>query len=324
MSAAATILRRHWQIAAMPLMFFIAWIWPEVGAKGGWLHAEVTTKAVVALTFVLMGLGLPLAELKAGLKEWRLHVVVQAWIFLAFPLLGWSVLAVIGMGMDVPPELRRGLLYLSVLPTTISTAVVLTAQAGGRTAAALFNALFSNLAGVLLTPLWVAALLSQHGETRGLVDVMVELIQLMLLPFVLGHLGRIWFARWADGKKAVFSAIASAGILFLLFATFCDAVKSEVYARTGWTITLEALGGAVVLLGLATLLTRATARALKLSRADEWALVFCGSQKTLAVGVPLAALIFGAGGELGVLLLPLMIYHPLQLLLGVWLAARGR
>ncbi len=312
MSAVLAFLKKQWLVAALPLVVLTAWQWPEFGVKGGALHTEVSTKAVVAGIFVLLGLGLPTAQMKAGVKRWPLHLLVQTWIFLIFPLLGIGAMAVL------PAELGRGFLYLCVLPTTISMSVVLTAQAGGNTAVALFNSVVSNFIGVVLTPLWVSVMLGAQGGARSLGAMVGELSLLLLLPFALGQAARRFLAKWADGKKGLLGAVQTVGVLFLVYAAFCELGGVPLAA------TMVYLPLAAVVLLITTGLTFLTGRLGGFAREDLLALVFCGSQKTLAVGVPMAGLIFGPTAELGVLLLPLMFYHPLQLLLGVWLASRGR
>ena len=183
-------LRANWFVVALAGAVALAWLLPAPGAKGGFLHGEITSKAAVAGIFFTQGLVLALEALKQGALQWRLHAYVQAFTFLVFPAAGFALDAL--LGGSLPDGLRTGLLFLCVLPTTVSTAAVLTGLAGGNLAGALFNVTLSNVLGVFLTPLWVGVLLSRHGGSRPLGAVIGEVCLLLLVPLALGQVTRSW------------------------------------------------------------------------------------------------------------------------------------
>jgi sodium/bile acid cotransporter 7 len=230
----------------------------------------------------------------------------------------------------LPDELRIGLVYLSVLPSTVSSAAVLTASAGGNTAGAICNAVLSSLLGIVLTPVLLVASMGLQGVTLGGaagegVDagkIVVELLKLILAPLVLGQVLRIWLGGWATTHKKRLGTLSMSLILFIVFAAFCDASKGEVWTRHGLALPMEALVIAAGLFGLATLATRALVKAAGLVAGDGVAAEFCAVQKTLASGVPLAGVIFAGDPRTGLILLPLLIYHPLQLTVHGAMAAR--
>ncbi len=318
---------QHWFVCLLPVAFALAWFVPEIASKGGWSRPEVTTKFGVGLIFVLQGLALPMAALRAGVGQWRLHAVVQVMTYVGLPVIGLALAALAGRWLS--DELRIGLVFLAVLPSTVSSAAVLTANAGGNTAGAIFNAVLSSLLGVVLTPALLAVALSLQGvgvgAGGGAVDagtVIVELVKLIILPLVVGQVLRLRLADWAGRHKKRLSTLSMSVILFIVFAAFCDAAKAEVWTRYGAALPLQALVIAVALFVAATAATRAVVRAAKLGRGDAIAAEFCAVQKTLASGVPLAGVVFAGDPRTGLILLPLLIYHPLQLTLHGALAAR--
>ena len=315
-------MRRKWDwfLPGMVLATVLAWLFPEPGASGGWLHPELLTKAGIALIFFLHGVALSFAALKAGTLRWPLHLVVQTSTFVLFPLMG--LLLVWLLGTRIPAHLGLGLFYLCALPSTVSSSVALTGAARGNVAGALFNATLSSLLGVFLTPLWIAFVLNTTGEHQPLWPVIADLMLWLVLPLALGQLCRPLFAGWAATNKTRINSADRATILVLVYTSFCDSFKNGVWADNGWwTLALVTLA-ATVLFTVAMVIMGLSSRLLGFSREDRIAAMFCGSKKTLASGVPMARLIFGSHPGIGLILLPIMIYHPLQLVICGVLAKR--
>lgn len=220
------------------------------------------------------------------------------------------------------PELRAGVFYLCVVPSTVSSSISLTAVARGNVGGAVFNATLSNLAGVLLTPLWIALFLTTTGATRPLGPVVLDLARWLLLPLAIGQGLRPVLSEWAVRHRGPLGVVDRAAVLLLVYTSFCDSFAGGIWSRQGVPALVAVIALSVGLIALLTWFTRAAARRAGLGRDDQMAAVFCGSQKTIAAGVPMAKVIFGAHPALGVILLPLMVYHGLQLLAGGWLAQR--
>lgn len=310
-----------WFLTGMVVAVALAWLVPDPGAEGGSLHPELLTKAGVALIFFLHGLALSFAALKAGALRWPLHLVVQGCTFLLFPLLGIALLWPIGGRMD--PDLRLGFFYLCALPSTVSSSVAMTAAARGNVAAAVFNATLSSLIGVIATPLWIGWMVQEGtGRSMPLGNVILDLVLWLVLPLVAGQLARPWLGTWAGRHKKGINVVDRLTILLLVYTSFCDSVKWGVWSNHGWSIVIATLAGTALLFFLAFGIVSAACDALGFSREDRIAAVFCGSKKTLASGVPMAQLIFGSTPSLGLILLPIMIYHPLQLVICSVLAGR--
>lgn len=312
--------RPDWFLCGVAAAVGLASVWPDPGARGGWMHAELLTKLGVALIFYLHGVTLSFAAMKAGALRWPLHVVVQVCTFLFFPLLGIGLLWV--AGERIPADLRLGIFYLCALPSTVSSSVAMTAAARGNVPAAVFNATLSSLLGVVLTPLWIGWMLRTGGQPLPLGQVMLDLVLWLVLPLVLGQLSRVVLANWATKYKARITLVDRVTILLLVYTSFCDSMKRGVWTGHGVGLVVALMVGAVALFWLVMLAVGAVCDLLKFPVADRIAAVFCGSKKTLASGVPMAQLIFGAHPGIGLILLPIMVYHALQLVICAVLAGR--
>ena len=310
---------RDWFLQGMILAVIAASFTPQWGRSGGPLHADLLANLGIFAVFFLHGVGLSTESLLAGISRWRLHGAVQGFTYLIFPLI-W-LLADLAFGRWLSPELRLGFFYLSVLPSTISSSVAMTALAGGNVPAAVFNASLSAVLGIFLTPLFVGLLLGASGEL-SLLDAMLKIAGLLLLPLVLGQIARRWWGGFFARYKPYTSVFDRCVILWLVYASFCDSVAGGLWQKHGFGLLGQISIGALVLLVLVLWLTRFAARRLGFDRRDEITLVFCGSKKTLASGVPMAKLLFGAHPALGVIVLPIMIYHQIQLFVCALLARR--
>lgn len=309
-----------WFLKGMLVAVALAFIWPSPGAKGGFLHPELLNKIGIALVFFLNGLGLSLASLKDGALRWKVHLLIQLSTFLVFPILGWILLKASGGWMW--PDLQTGFFYLCALPSTVSSSVALTVAARGNVPVAVFNATLSSLIGVVLTPFWMAWILGSSGTGFEVWPVVIDLLVWLVLPLVLGQLSRPMLATWASHNKARIQIVDRLTILTLVYTSFADTVKEGVWSNYGPMILIETIVGSALLFAIVLSLTRLLGRLLGLPIEDRIAAVFCGSKKTLASGVPMAHLIFGANPALGLILMPIMIYHPLQLAVGGVLAQR--
>ncbi|HET7545728.1 MAG TPA: bile acid:sodium symporter family protein [Polyangiaceae bacterium] len=311
--------RPDWFLLGMVLAVLLAWLLPAPGAKGGSLHPELLNKLGVSLIFFLHGLTSSFAALGAGARNWRLHLLVQACTFLLCPLLGVLLLA--GFGRHLSVDLRTGLFFLCALPSTVSSSVALTATAKGNVPAAVFNATLSSLLGVVLTPLWLSLVLGATGQALPIASVILDLALWLVLPLFIGQLLRPMLGAFATRHKSRISVLDRLTILLLVYTSFCDSVQDGVWRAGGGALLVSALAS-VAILAATMLSVWQLSRALHFALPDRIVALFCGSKKTLASGVPMARLIFGAHPGLGIILLPIMLYHPLQLVVGGWLAGR--
>ena len=313
-------LKLDWFLLSMAATVLLAWAAPDPGSSGGWLHADILTKIGVALIFFLHGLLLSFASLKEGTMRWPVHLVVQSTTFLIFPLLGLGLLAI--PGFLSAPGLRLGVFFLCALPSTVSSSVALTAAARGNVPVAVFNATLSNLIGVVLTPLWIGLLVTATGQGLPLGKVILDLVCWLVLPLAVGQLLRPWFGVWAQQNKKSVNRVDRGVILFLVYASFCDSMQRGIWTENGWGHIALLVALSFAFFFTVMFLLQGLSRLLYFSKADEIATIFCGSKKTLAAGIPMAQLIFGSDPMLGLILLPIIIYHPLQLIVCSVLANR--
>lgn len=307
-------------LRSMVLAVLVASFFPDLGRSGGLLHLDAFISYGIALVFFLHGVGIPTEQLRAGVANWRLHLVVQVFTFGVFPLL--FLLLQPALAAWLPPMLVLGFLFLCALPSTITSSVALTGAARGNVPAAIFNATASSLIGIVLTPFLVSLLATTSGAALSYQDAVVDIATLLLLPFVVGQLLHPWAGpRLARVRKQT-NLLDRGVVLLLVFTAFSDSVTAGLWRDHGPSLLLSTLAGVAVLLATVLLLTRMTARLMGFAPEDEIVAVFCGSKKTLAAGVPMAKVLFGAHPGLGLIVLPIMFYHQLQLVVCAVLAQR--
>src|ERR1700761_5163182 len=292
-------------------------------ARGAVAHFfdDFTTFAI-GLLFFLHGAKLSRDAIRAGITHWRLHLLVFACTFVLFPLLGLALKPL--LQPLVTRELYVGVLFLCVLPATVQSAIAFTSIARGNIPAAVCSASASTMLGVFVTPVLVGLVVLPHsaGSTNAFDSIGHILMQLML-PFVAGHLLRPWISGWLEERKQVLGLVDRGSILLVVYTAFSAAVIEGLWKQ----VPLQALAGLLVvcavLLACALALTGWLARRLGFDKADEITIVFCGSKKSLASGIPMAKVLFPAQ-SVGAVVLPLMLFHQMQLMVCAVLANRYR
>ncbi|HEY6878989.1 MAG TPA: bile acid:sodium symporter family protein [Polyangiales bacterium] len=278
---------------------------------------HATTVAVVTL-FFLYGVRISPRDALEGARNIKLHALVLAFTYLVFPLLG--LLALPLRGGWLAPELYVGLIFLCALPSTVQSSIAFTSIARGNVAAALCAASASNLLGVLITPLLVGALLSKQGVTFSS-DAIQKLVLQLLVPFFGGQLLRRWLLGFVSRHKSVLSVVDRGSILLVVYGAFSEGVVSGLWSRVSLPAFAAVFALASLLLTIILLLTTYVSRKLGFRKEDEITIVMCGSKKSLVSGVPIATVLFPAA-QVGVTVLPLMVFHQLQLVVCAWLARR--
>jgi sodium/bile acid cotransporter 7 len=297
------------------LMVALATVFPARGAaaKGFGL----ATNIAIGTVFFLHGARLSREAVIGGLTHWRLHLLVLGTTFGLFPILCLGLAHL--PAWITPKALAGGIVFVGCLPSTIQSSIGFTAIARGNVAAAVASASASNLLGVVLTPALVALTLHARGAiSAGSVEAIV--LQL-LAPFLAGQVLRRWIGGWVKSNGDWLSKIDRGSILLVVYTAFSGAVAAGVWKLVGALDIVRLLVLCALLLGVVLTFTWASARALRFSTPDQIAIVFCGSKKSLASGVPMASILF-PGGAAGIALLPLMIYHQIQLMVCAVIAQR--
>lgn len=302
---------------AMLAIVAIASLLPAAGVVAIWLGWIV--KAAIALLFFLHGAKLSRAAIVAGLTNWKLHLTIVSATFLLFPLLGLGLQAV--ARPFLPAILASGMLFLTLLPSTVQSSIAFTSIARGNVPAAVCAASFSNFAGIFITPLLTALLIGASGQSGDTLASIQAIVLQLLLPFLAGHLSRPLTARGIDRHKGLVSYADRGSILLVVYAAFSAAVVDGLWRQiAGWQLaTIIAL--CALLLAIVLVIVAHAANRLGFDRADRAAILFCGSKKSLASGVPMAGVLFPAA-LVGPVILPMMIFHQLQLLACAAIAQR--
>jgi solute carrier family 10 (sodium/bile acid cotransporter), member 7 len=275
--------------------------------------------ASIALLFFLYGGRLPRHIILTGMTQWRLQLLVFLATFALFPLLALALRAALSPWM--PATLLAGLLFLSVLPSTVQSSIAFTSIARGNIPAAICSATVSNLVGVVLTPVLVTLLLEKGDGSSGSLDAIWKIVLFLLVPFVVGHALRPLIAGWLERNKSWLGYVDRASILFVVYIAFSEGVVSGIWHQLPPTSILALVLVSAVLLGAVMIILTWGSRRLGFGTEDEIAIVFCGSKKSLASGLPMAKLLF-AGPTVGLIVLPLMLFHQIQLMVCAALARR--
>ncbi|SEH34993.1 bile acid:sodium symporter family protein [Magnetospirillum fulvum] len=296
----------------------LAALLPGRGAFAVYFHDF--SNVAIALLFFLHGARLSREAVFAGATHWRLHLLVLTCTFALFPLLGVAIVQVAPDWL-LPEQLALGVLYLACLPSTVQSSIAFTSIAGGNVPAAICSASASNLIGVFLTPLLVALLLRTQGDGAMSFDAVEAIMLQLLVPFLAGQVLRRWIGGWVARHKLLVGLVDRGSILSVVYIAFSEAVVNGLWQQ----MPLNGLAGmiaiACVLLVLVLGLTTLLSRWFGFNKADEIAIVFCGSKKSLASGVPIANVLFPAA-QVGVIVLPIMLFHQIQLMACSALARR--
>ncbi|SCB80963.1 solute carrier family 10 (sodium/bile acid cotransporter), member 7 [Gilliamella bombicola] len=281
---------------------------------------EHLTTFAIGLLFFMHGAKLSLQSIVLGIKNWRLHLLIFATTFVIFPLLGLMMKFLVPSFLS--QELYLGFVYLCVLPATVQSAIAFTSIAKGNVAAAICSASASTLLGVFISPVLVGLLMNtQSSGAMNMLDAITSIMLKLMLPFVLGHLSRRFIGKWVDKYKSVISKTDRLSILLVVYVAFSDAVANGIWSQISLLSLLEIVLYSIMLLTIVLLITTYGSRLFGFSKEDEITIVFCGSKKSLASGIPMASVIFPIS-IMGVIILPLMIFHQVQLMVCAVLAAR--
>lgn len=276
------------------------------------------TSVAIGLLFFMHGAKLSTAAIRAGAGHWRLHLTIFFCTFALFPALGLLIgpLAVPIVGKD----LYIGLLYLCALPATVQSAIAFTSIARGNVSAAICSAAASSLLGIFITPLLVLALIGVQGNHSSL-DAIGKIVLQLLVPFVAGQVCRRWIGEWVERNRSWLRWVDQTSILLVVYTAFSDAVVGGLWRAVPLPNLLGLALICCVLLASILWTTGLLARRLGFSLEDRITILFGGSKKSMATGVPMAQVLF-AGGSVGTVILPLMLFHQLQLMVCTVLAQR--
>ncbi|MBV6759494.1 bile acid:sodium symporter family protein [Rhodococcus opacus] len=276
------------------------------------------TKVAVGILFFLYGARLSTQEALQGLRHWRLHLTILAATFVIFPLLGIAARVLVPTILTQP--LYLGLLYVCLLPSTVQSSIAFVSIARGNVPGAIVSASFSNILGIVVTPLLVALLMTSEGagfDASSAIGILV----MLLLPFIAGQSVRRWIGPWVKKHGAPLKLVDRGSILLVVYVAFSEGMNEGIWGTLSVGRLLGLLAVCAVLLAIVLSLTWFGSKRLGFDRADQITITFCGSKKSLATGLPMATVLF-ASQPIGLIVLPLMLFHQLQLLVCAWMAGR--
>lgn len=314
-------LGRHWFLYAIPATLALSWAWPEAMRAGGAWHAEAWWQGLIVAIFLASGLSLPAGELRAAAGRWRLHLAVQGVSLLAIPLLAWAAKPLLVAGLGEP--LAFGCLLLACQPTTIAGCIALTRAAQGDVAAALFNATAGSLLGVFATPVLSLLLTGIVLETSFGV-VLLQLAELVLVPLIIGQVARRLLGEARGARLAPWAGRATlvclVGICWHAFSDGFHKGLPPLPAQALPLLLLAVVGGHLAVVALTWRL--GAWRALALDPPGRVALAIVATQKTAALGIPMLTVMFAGDPRLALFTLPILIWHPTQMVVATVLAPR--
>lgn len=297
----------------------LAYFFPEWGSNESVIPFDSLTYYGIASIFFFYGIKLSPRNIVEGIAKWRLHLLIQATTFLIFPLVVLLLVKVFGIEDSY---LWVGIFYLAALPSTVSSSVVMVSIAGGNLPAAIFNASISSVIGIFITPLWMQLFLSALATGFNLEDVILKLIIQVLLPLVLGIILHRLLGAWAAKHKKSLNKFDQLIILMIVFTAFSESFAQEMFADWKFREFMLLAGAMLALFVFMLALMYRLSLVFGFSRAERITVLFCGSKKSLVQGAAMGKVLFPDPVVLGVILLPLMVYHALQLILGSALAQR--
>ena len=298
----------------------LAWFFPEWGSPESSIPLDLIASIGISLIFFFYGLKLSSQEIKIGLRNWKLHILVQTTTFLVFPLIVLFFYSFIKT--ENGQTLWLAFLFLAALPSTVSSSVVMVSIAKGNIPAAIFNASISGLIGIVVTPLWMGLFLKQTTIDFNLGEIYFKLITEILLPVVIGIFLQRYWGRFARKYSRYLTLFDKSVILLIIFKSFSHSFENQVFSAVDILDLFLIVTAVVALFFLIYFLTLSISRLLKFTIEDQITAQFCGTKKSLVHGTVFAKILFQQSATTGIMLLPIMIFHPIQILIISFVATK--
>jgi len=300
----------------------LAWVLPDIGKSHATFSLGNIASWGLCLIFFFYGLRLDFENIKKGLSNFKLHILVQFGTFVIFPVIGFFIYKL--FANETNQNLLLGIFFLCALPSTVSSSVVLVAIAKGNIPAAIFNASISGIIGVFLTPTLMTLVVVTSSVSMELGSVLLKLILQVLLPVILGACLNFKFGKWAIKNKKFFTLYDQTIILLIVYTSFCDSFANRMFTGLSYTSIIILCLAMIALFFAVYGIIFAITKLLNFEKADTITALFCGSKKSLAHGAVMSKIIFANSNILGIIILPTMIYHALQLVIVSILAKKAQ
>ncbi|WBL20952.1 bile acid:sodium symporter family protein [Zunongwangia sp. HRR-M8] len=299
-------------------IILLAYLFPQ---GNDLLPLKTITDIGIGFIFFFYGLKLAPKEIKQGLLNYKVHIIVQLTTFVVFPLLALSYLPFFEEGTD--SELWTAIFFLATLPSTVSSSIVMVALAKGNLPTAIFNASLSGLIGIFATPIWLSFILGKNADFQFL-DVLIKLGWQIMLPLILGLVLQQYFGNWARKHSKQLGLFDKAIILVIVYSSFSHSFTSNLFSSIDAVGFIKLILGVLVLFFVVYYGTALVSKLLKLPTEDKITAQFCGTKKSLVHGSVMVKVIFGNAANTGLLLLPIMLFHSSQLVIIAYFAEKYR
>lgn len=308
-------------VIAILISVLLAYFFPQIGASDSQIPMNLISSIGISLIFFFYGLSLSTETIKNGLKNWKLHLTVQSSTFLLFPLL---ILPFFPLFKNTQYELLwLAFLFMAALPSTVSSSVVMVSMAKGNIPAAIFNASISGIIGVMLTPLWLLPFINQTEVSFNFSSIYIQLLSEIVVPLILGLLLRKFLGLYAQKHKKRLKLFDKFVILLIIYKSFVKSFEDRIFSSVSVFEIVIMVLLVVLLFFIIFLLTGWVGKLLKFDYADRVTNQFCGTKKSLVHGTVFSEALFGQTSIVGIMLLPLMIYHAFQILVISVIAAKS-
>jgi len=306
---------QNWFVIGIVIVIIIARINPTVGAKGGPLMPEITIKYfAVSIIFFNSGLSLKTEELKKALMKFHLHFFIQSFTLIFTPCFMWFILKFLTT-TSINQHLLQGLQVVSCMPPPVSSAVIYTKTVGGNDAAAIFNSAFGSFLGIIVSPLMVFLFVGSSASVPFM-DIFTSLCMTVVVPVIFGQIARVFVRGWLERKKPPFGTIGSFILLTIIFTTFCDTFSNDSLEIDRYSLLAIALTVLCIQVTLISIVFFSLQKFHHFQPADIVCAIFCSTHKSLTLGIPMIKIIYVGSEYLSYLSIPLLIYHPTQMLIG--------
>lgn len=309
-------MRKHWFLIGIVVVILSAKLNPPIGAKGGLLKPEYTVKYLaVSFIFFNSGLSLRSEDLTRAITRGRLHAFIQGFTLIFVPGFVYLLTSTL-RHTTLDHWLVQGLRVVGCMPPPVSSAVILTKAVGGNEAAAIFNSAFGSFLGIIVTPLLLYLAIGS-SSTVPFTSVFIQLSITVIVPLLVGQWLRAYVKEWMEKNKPPFGTLSSCTLLLIIYTTFCDTFLQSTVGIHGSSLAIMAfmiLLLQLVLISLSFYLSQTPF--LGFSPSDSVAIMFCSTHKSLTLGIPMLKIIYSGYPYLSVISIPLLMYHPTQILLG--------
>lgn len=308
--------RKEWFMVGIVVAIGAAKLEPSVGVNGGPLKPEITVSYIaVATIFFNSGLSLKTEELTSALVHLKLHLFIQIFTLAFFPATIWLFLQLLSV-TSINEWLLKGLQTVGCMPPPVSSAVILTKAVGGNEAAAIFNSAFGSFLGIVVTPLLLLLFLGSSSSVP-FTSIFSQLFMTVVVPLIIGQIVRRYIKDWLERKKPPFGVVSSSVLLMIIYTTFCDTFSNPHIDLDKFSLVLILF--IIVSIQLSFMLLTfifSTRNNSGFTPADTVAIIFCSTHKSLTLGIPMLKIVFAGHEHLSLITVPLLIYHPAQILLG--------